>query len=229
MISIVLADDHHIVRQGLRVLLEGEPDFSVVGEAADGLATVSLVERLRPDILIVDIMMPNLNGLEITRKISELPMQTRVIILSMYNNESYVLEALRNGAVGYVLKCSDGAHLLNAVRAAMAGQRYLSPPLSIDAIIAYEQRAKKASVNTYETLSNREHEVFHLVLEGHTNSEIANRLFISPRTVEIHRANFMRKLNLRNYPDLLRYALERGILPPTKDQPEKSKKEEIEE
>jgi len=215
MIGIVLADDHHVVREGLRVLLQLEPDFSIVGEAADGLETVHLVERLKPDVLVVDMVMPSLNGVEVTRQISQKFLKARVIILSMYADESYVLEALRNGAFGYVLKSSQGVHLVQAVREVAAGRRYLSPPLSDDAIRAYAQKAKGTSLDIYETLTTRERQVLHLAAEGHTNSEIASRLFISPRTVEIHRANLMRKLGLRNYTDLVRYALERGILPQT--------------
>lgn len=218
MIRIVLADDHHIVRQGLRALLELEPDFSIVGEAADGLEAIHQVERLKPDVLIIDLVMPGLNGLEVTRLISQRFPQTRVVILSMYTNESYVLEALRNGAFGYVPKCSEGIHLVQAVREAAAGRRYLSPPLSNEAVNAYAERTKETSVDIYETLTTREREVLHLVAEGHTNAEIAVRLFISPRTVEIHRASMMRKLGLRNYADLVRYALEKGILP-QKDSP----------
>ncbi len=218
MISIVLADDHHIVRQGLRALLELEPDFSIIGEVGDGLETVHLVEHLKPDVLIVDIMMPSLNGLEITRRISQRFPKTRVVILSMYTNESYVLESLKNGAYGYVVKCSEGIHLVQAVREATGGRRYLSPPLSDEAVKAYAEKAKETSMDIYETLTTREREVIQLLAEGYKNGEIAARLFISARTVEIHRANLMRKLGLRNYADLVRYALEKEILP-QKDRP----------
>jgi len=213
MTTIVLADDHHVVRQGLRGLLEAEPDFSVVGETGDGLEVAQLVERLQPDVLLLDLMMPGLNGLEVTRRLSQRSLQTRVVILSMYANEAYVLEALRAGAAAYVLKESTSAELVRAIREAIAGRRYLSPPLSERAIETYVQKAKEAMLDPYETLTNREREVLHLAAEGHTNAKIAARLFISRRTVETHRTNLMRKLGLRTQTDLIRYALQRGILP----------------
>ena len=213
MTTIVLADDHHIVRQGLRVLLEAQPDFQLVGEAGDGLESVQLTERLKPDVLIIDLMMPSLNGLEATRQVSQRSPQTRVVILSMHANEAYVLEALRNGAAGYVLKDSSAADLVHAVREVVAGRRYLSSPLSERAIAAYIQKASDVALDPYEMLTNREREVLHLAAEGYTNAEIADQLSISPRTAETHRANLMHKLGLRTHTDLIRYALRRGILP----------------
>jgi two-component system response regulator NreC len=213
MTTIVLADDHHVVRQGLRSLLEAEPDFSVIGETGDGLEVTQLVERLRPHVLVLDLMMPGLNGLEVTRQVSQRSPQTRVVILSMHANEAYVLEALRAGAAAYILKESTADELVRAVREAVAGRRYLSPPLSERAIETYMQKAESAALDSYETLTAREREVLHLVAEGHTNAEIADRLFISRRTVETHRANLMRKLGLRSQTDLISYALRRGLLP----------------
>jgi two-component system response regulator NreC len=213
-IRIVLADDHHVVREGLRALLETEPDFSIVGEAADGLATVDLVERLKPDVLVADLMMPSLSGLEVARQVTLRSPTTRVVILSMYANEPYVLEALRNGAAGYVLKDSTGADLVQAVRQVLTGDRYLSPPLSARAIEAYVQKAEAGSLDIYEMLTTREREILHLAAQGCGNADVATRLSISPRTAETHRANMMRKLGLRTQIDLIRYALRRGILPP---------------
>lgn len=213
-IRIVLADDHHVVREGLRALLETEPDFSIVGEAADGLAAVDLVERLKPDVLVADLMMPSLSGLEVARQVALRSPTTRVVILSMYANEPYVLEALRNGAMGYVLKDSTGADLVQAVRQVLTGDRYLSPPLSARAIEAYVQKAEAGSLDIYETLTTREREILHLAAQGCSNAEVATRMSISPRTAETHRANMMRKLGLRTQIDLVRYALRRGILPP---------------
>jgi two-component system response regulator NreC len=210
--TIVLADDHHVVRQGLRALLEAEPDFTIVGEAADGLEVASLVERLEPDVLVLDLMMPGLNGLDVVRQVSQRALQTRVVILSMHSNEAYVLEALRNGVAGYVLKESTASDLAQAVREAAAGRRYLSPPLSERAIEAYLHKAEATPLDMYETLTGREREVLHLTAEGYNNSEIAERLCISARTVETHRANIMRKLGLRSQTDLIRYAFKRGIL-----------------
>jgi DNA-binding NarL/FixJ family response regulator len=211
--SIVLADDHHLVRQGLRALLESEPGFSVVGEAADGLDVAGLVERFQPDVLIVDVMMPGLGGLDVTRQVRQRSAHTRVVVLSMYANEAYVLEALRNGASGYVLKDARPADLVQAVRAAVEGRRYLSPPLSEHAIEAYVERAKASTLDAYGTLTAREREVLHLAAEGYSNPEIAARLSISSRTAETHRANLMRKLRLQSQTELVRYALSRGLLP----------------
>ena len=214
MITIVLADDHHVVRQGLRALLEGESGFSVVGEASDGLEVVKLIERLRPNVLLLDLMMPGLSGLEVARQIHQRCPETRTLILSMHANEAYVLEALRNGATGYVLKDASAADLIQAVHEVAAGRRYLSPPLSERAIETYVEKAKAAPPDAYETLTTREREVFQLAAQGLGNPEIASRLGVSPRTVETHRANLMRKLSLHSQTELVRYAMRRGILPP---------------
>ncbi|MFL7794185.1 MAG: response regulator [Anaerolineae bacterium] len=213
MTTILLADDHRIVRQGLRALLEAEPDFSLVGETGDGLEAVQLAERLKPDVIVLDLMMPGINGLEATRRIKNLCQQTHVVILSMHTDEAYVLEALRNGASGYVLKDSSADDLVRAVHEVVADRRYLSPPLSERAIEAYTRKAQETSLDPYEKLTNREREVLHLTAEGHSSTEIAERLSISSRTVETHRANMMRKLNLHSQTDLIRYALKRGIIP----------------
>jgi two-component system response regulator NreC len=212
-VRILLADDHHVVREGLRLLLEAEEEFTVVGEAADGLETIKRTESLRPDIAIVDLMMPGLSGLEVTRQISQRVPRTRIIILSMYGNEAYVLEALRNGAVGYVLKGSLAVDLLQAVREVAAGRHYLGPPLSELAIEAYLDKAKNTMLDPYETLTTREREVLHLAAEGRTNAEIATALGIGSRTVETHRIHLTHKLGLRTRTDLIRYALQRGIVP----------------
>ncbi len=212
-ISILLADDHHVVRQGLRALLEAEPDFHVLGEAADGLEAVQMVERLQPDVLVVDVMMPGLSGLEAVRQVRERFTKTQMVVLSMHANEAYVLQALQNGAMGYVLKDSNASDLVMAVREAYNGRRYLSPPLSDHIINAYVNKSRETTLDIYETLTNREREVLHLAAEGLTNADVASRLGISPRTVEIHRTNMMRKLGLRTEHDLILYALRRGILP----------------
>lgn len=215
--TIVLADDHQVVRQGLRALLEAEPEFAVVGEAADGLEAAEVVERAKPDVLVVDVMMPGLNGLDVAREVRRRSPQTRVVILSMYANEAFVLEALRSGAAGYVLKDAGAAVLFQAVREAAAGRRYLSPPLSERAIEAYVQKAHAEPLDRYETLTARERAVLHLAAEGYGNPQVAERLSIGPRTVETHRANLMRKLKLRSQTDLVRYALQRGIIPMADD------------
>ncbi|MHB8733287.1 MAG: response regulator [bacterium] len=213
-VTIVLADDHHVVRQGLRAVLEAEPLFSILGEAGDGLEAVDLVAKLKPRVLVVDLMMPGLTGLEVTRRVRKESPDTQVVVLSMHQSEPYVLEALRNGAAAYVLKNSQSAHLVQAVREAAAGRRYLSPTLSERAIAAYADRAAADAgpTDAYDTLTSREREVLHLAAEGHSHREIAQRLSISPRTAEVHRANLMRKLDLHNQTDLVRYAIRRGII-----------------
>ena len=213
MIKIVLADDHNIVRQGLRALLEAEADFSVVGEAGDGLEALRLVEQLNPNVLVLDLMMPGLNGLEVARQLNKHPAHPRIVVLSMYSNEAYVLESLVNGASAYVLKDSSSADLVHAVREVAAGRRYLSPPLSDRAIEAYQEKAKAATLDKHESLTTREREVLQLAAEGHTSTEIAARLGISSRTAEAHRSNLMHKLGLHTQADLIRYALRRGIIP----------------
>jgi DNA-binding NarL/FixJ family response regulator len=172
-----------------------------------------LVEKLQPEVLVVDLMIPGLNGLEVTRQVKQRLPQTRVVVLSMHANEPYVLEALKNGASGYVLKDSSGTDLVLAVKQVLGGQRYLSPPLSERAVEAYLQRSQDTAFDPYDALTEREREVLHLAAEGLSNPDIAARLSISPRTVETHRANLMRKLGLKTQTDLIRYALKRGILP----------------
>ena len=214
MTTIALVDDHHVVRQALRALLESEPDFHVIGEAADGLEAIQMVASLQPEILVLDLMMSGMNGLEVTRQVNKRSPETSIVILSMYGNEGYVHEALKAGAKAYVLKESTSKELVRAVREAAVGHRYLSPPLSERAIEAYMRKTEGTMLDPYETLTTREREVLHLVAQGYTNAEIAERLYISRRTVEVHRANMMRKINMHTQADLTRYALQRGVLPP---------------
>lgn len=211
--SIVLADDHYIVRQGLRSLLEGEKDLSVIGEAGGGLEAIKLVESLQPDILVVDLKMADMNGIEVARRIAKSSPRTQVVILSMHADESYVLEALQAQVRAYVLKDSTGSQLLHAIREAAAGHRYLSPPLSEKAIEVYARNAEATALQPHEKLSPRERELLGLLTEGYTNTEIAERLCVSRRTVDAHRANLKRKLGMRSQAQLIRYALEHGILP----------------
>lgn len=212
-LTLVLADDHQIVRQGLRELLKTVPEINLVGETADGLETVRVVEKLRPDLLVLDLMMPSLHGLEVARQVTRRCPETRIVILSMHSNEAYVVEALRAGATAYVLKESSAEDLVKAIQEAAAGRRYLSPPLSEEALGKYVQKAAGTTLDRLNTLTEREREVLQLTAEGLTRTEIAERLFISPRTVESHRANLMRKLNVRNIKELIRYAVERGLVP----------------
>jgi DNA-binding NarL/FixJ family response regulator len=214
MTTIVLADDHPVVRQGLRALLEREPGLSIIGETGDGVEAALLAERLQPDVLVTDMAMPGLNGAEITRQVRHRAPRTQVVILSMHDAEPYVVEALRAGALAYVLKESTAQELVQAVRSVAAGRRYLSAPLSDRAIAAYAQRASEQQLGPLAMLTPREREVLLLVAQGHTNREIAARLVVSQRTVEAHRSNVMAKLGLRNHMDLLRFALENGLVPP---------------
>ena len=214
VITIVIADDHDIVRHGLRLLLAAETKCEIIAEASDGLEAIRLVERLKPNVLIVDLMMPGLTGLEVTRQITQRTPETRVVVLSMHANEAYVIEALKNGAAGYVLKGSTTTDLVQAVRQAAAGQHYLSPPLSERAIATYTSGGEVSIEDPYDSLTTREREVLHLAAQGQNNPGIAARLFVSPRTIEIHRRNMMGKLGLHTQTDLIRYAIRRGILPP---------------
>jgi DNA-binding NarL/FixJ family response regulator len=211
-ITVVLVDDHPVVRRGIRTLLEAEPDFSVVGETGDGLEVQGLVRRLRPNVLIIDLALPGLAGLEVTRRVSKRFPETRVVILSMHDDESYVLQALRNGALGYVLKGADPEEVVLAVRQAAAGHRSLSRSLSARPLAASTGNLA-ATATRYDTLTDREREVLHLVMEGLRNADVGRRLAISPRTVEVHRAAVMRKLGVKNLAALVRYAIRSGLLP----------------
>jgi len=212
-VTIIVTANHNIFRQGLRLLLEGQEDFRVIAEATAGLEASQLVQVLRPNVLVVDFMMSDLSGLEVTRQIRRHSPATHVVMLSVYSDDAYVLGALHSGVFAYVLKESSSASLFQAVREANAGRRYLSPPLPEHLIQTYLSNPPEAPMAPYETLTPREREVLHLASRGLTNREIATTLFISPRTVETHRANLMRKLNLRTQADLIRYALQHGILP----------------
>jgi two-component system response regulator NreC len=212
-VTVLLADDHPIVRQGLRHLLEAEPDLKIIGEASDGLQAVQLTEKFKPNVLIVDIMMPDLNGLEVLRQVKDRSPATCSIVLSMQSADVYVVEALKAGALGYVLKETGPSELVNAVQQVIGGKRYLSPRLSERLIDVLLQTTEELTLDPYETLTNREREVLQMAAEGMTTSAIAKRLSISPRTAELHRGRMMDKLGLNNQTELIRYALKRGILP----------------
>jgi DNA-binding NarL/FixJ family response regulator len=204
------------VRQGLRTLLDEQKDIHVVGEAADGPEATQIVERLQPDVLVVDIMMGGMNGIEVTQRVRKLSPKTCVVVLSMHADEGYVLEAFRAGAKGYVLKDSIADDLLHAIREAMLGRRYLSHPLSEDVIEGYLQKQAGAALKPHEGLTAREREVLHMLVQGLSNAEIAARLSVSRRTVEVHRAHVMHKLGLHNQVQLLSYAIQAGIISPGK-------------
>jgi two-component system, NarL family, response regulator NreC len=211
-VSVLLADDHPFVRRGLRSLLETEPGISVVGEAEDGVQVVQLAERLRPNVVIVDLMMPNLNGLEVIKEMQHRSPGTRAIVLSMQKADPYVVEAFRAGAIGYVLKDSAPGEVLQAIRQAILGTRYLSPQLPERLISGLCESPGTRQSDSYETLTDREREVFQMASEGRTAAEIASILSISPRTAELHRSRMMDKLGLRNQTELVRYAVRRGLL-----------------
>jgi two-component system, NarL family, response regulator NreC len=211
-VTILLVDDHPIVRQGLRHLLEGEPEFKVLGEAGDGVEALLLAERLKPNILVVDMMMPGLNGLEVLRQVKHISPGTRTIVLSMQSADAYVIEALKHGAAGYVLKETGPSELVNAVREVIHGNQYLSAKLS-ERLQASGRRIMDIPSDVYETLTAREREILQMTAEGRTSQEIGDKLIISPRTVEVHRSNLMNKLGIKNQADLIRFAIKRGILP----------------
>lgn len=211
-VRIVLADDHPIVRQGMRHLLETQKDLEIIGEAEDGLQTVRLVDELKPDILIVDMMMPGLNGLEALRQVKKLAPKTHVIILSMQSADSYVLEAVKGGASGYILKETGPSELIQAIHKVIAGETFLSPKLSERLSAGFVESGDDTLRDPYELLTTREREILQMAAEGMSSTEMGEKLVISPRTVETHRSRLMRKLGLRNQTELVRYALQRGIL-----------------
>ena len=214
VITVVLAEDHQVVRQGLKTLLESEPDLRVVAEAADGIEAAELAERMKPSLLLLDLMLPSLSGIDVARRVTKRSPQTKVVVLSMQSNEEHVVAALRSGASAYVTKKSSGAEVLRAIREVLAGRRYLSAPFASLASAASPEgvAGQFSGSDPYETLTNREREVLHLAAEGHSNAEIGARLKISPRTVETHRAKATHKLGLRGQTDLVLYAVQRGLL-----------------
>lgn len=208
----MLADDHPIVRQGLRHLLDSNPEFHVVGEAGDGLEAIHLIETLKPNVLVVDMMMPGLNGLEVLRQLKKLSPTTRSIVLSMQSANAYVVEALKLGADGYILKETGPSELVNAIYAVIQGNRYISEKLA-ERLEGTGRQANEAPLDTYQTLTAREREILQLMAEGKSSAEIGEKLVISPRTVEVHRSKVMKKLALHNMAEVIKYAIKRGILP----------------
>ncbi len=212
MIRVILADDHHLVRQGMRALLEKANDIEILAEVENGQEAVKLTKDLVPDVLIMDINMPRLSGIQAAEKISRFELPTQVVILSMHSDKSLVRQALRNGVRGYLLKRSVIEELLLAIRAAQRGELYLSPAVSN--YITADFLAGKIDPDTraYDQLSTREREVLKLVAEGHTNKSIAQEMDISVKTVEKHRANVMSKLNVQDLTGLVRIALKQGLI-----------------
>ncbi|HEY1791850.1 MAG TPA: response regulator transcription factor [Opitutaceae bacterium] len=213
MTTVLIADDHEIVRRGVRDLLESDGSFRILGDFSDGLSAAQAAEKLKPDILIMDLHMPRLGGLEVLKQVRVSSPKTRVIVLTMHSDEPYVIEALRSGAAAYVLKGSEAAEITNALREVLAGRRYLSSPLSEWAIRVLTDRGGDES-DPLSRLSRREMEVLQLAVEGLSAGEIAEKLFISARTCETHRANLMAKLGLQTQTELVKFAIRKGLIQP---------------
>lgn len=209
-IRVLLADDHAVMRDGLKALLEAAPDIRVVGEAADGRTAVRRVSELKPDVVIMDISMPELNGIEAARLMRERYPDTRVVVLSMHSNTEHVYRALEAGALGYMLKESAGTEVVAAVRSVHAGHRYLSPSLAAAALEAGEP-TRRAS--PFERLSTRERQVLQLVVEGKSSAEIAGIVHLSPKSVDTYRSRVMKKLGVGDLPALIKLAIQHGITP----------------
>jgi two-component system, NarL family, response regulator NreC len=213
VIRIVLADDHVVMRSGLRLLLERQPNFAVVGEAANGRETVELCEKLNPNVVVLDIAMPQLNGIEAARQISAKLPQIAIVVLSMHSDESYVLRALKSGAKAYLLKDSAESDLIGAIRAVNEGKAFFSPAISKMLVDDYVRRLEQRGVeDSYELLTTREREILQLLAEGKSNKEVATILSLSLYTVETHRGNILQKLNLHSVPELILYAVRKGVI-----------------
>jgi DNA-binding NarL/FixJ family response regulator len=213
MTTAILADDHEIVRRGLRGILESEGSCRIVAEASDGLSAAQLVEKHKPQILVLDLNMPRLHGIEVLRQTRVSSPNTRVIVLSMHSDEPYVIESLRAGAMAYILKGSESQEILQALKEVLAGRRFLSATLSEWAINALVSKPADES-DPLHSLTQRERMVVQLAAEGNNNTEIAEKLFISPRTAETHRTNLLRKLGLHTQTDLVRFAIRKGLIQP---------------
>jgi len=212
-IRIVLADDHQLFRKGLRALLEQQADLTVVAEARDGREAVAAVQSLKPDVLVIDIGMQNLNGIEAARQLTDSHLGTAIVILSMHSDESYVLRALKAGAKGYLLKDSAEDDLIRAIHAVTNGKSFFSPAVSKVLLDDYMRKLQKLGAeDPYDLLTPREREILQLVVEGKSNKDVANMLNLSVYTVETHRSNIMEKLNLKGVPELMLYAVRKGII-----------------
>jgi DNA-binding NarL/FixJ family response regulator len=211
-IRVLLADDHTILRDGIRALIEDEPDMVVVGEAEDGRSAVRMAAQLKPDVVLMDIAMPLLNGLEATLKIHRDYPEVKVLILTMHENEEYIRRVLATGAMGYILKDAAARDLLSAIRSVSQNQAVLSPAITRLVIEDYLRWGDLQSNHTSSKLSPREREVLQLIAEGYTNKEIAKILNISIKTVQAHRANMMKKLDLHDRGDLIKYAIQKKII-----------------
>jgi two-component system response regulator NreC len=212
-IRILLADDHNVMRDGLRLLLERQPGFAVVGEASDGRQVVALAEEHRPDVVVMDIAMPNLNGIEAARRIVAHHPKVAIAILSMHFDESYVIRSLKAGARAYLLKDSAKADLIQAIQAISQGKSFFSPRISSILKEDYMRlMADRGAEDSYDLLTTREREILQLIAEGKSNKEVAAQLYLSLYTVETHRTHILQKLNLHSVPELILYAVRKGII-----------------
>jgi DNA-binding NarL/FixJ family response regulator len=211
-ITVLVAEDHTIVRKGICSLIDGKADIRVIGEAEDGREAIEKTEALTPDVVLMDITMPRLNGLEATRQIKKRLPQVKILALTMYTNEEYILQVIQAGASGYVVKQAAPAELISAIHAVYRGDSFLSPAISKTIIDEYLKHTAPNAPAEHEKLTDREREVLQLIAEGHSNREIADKLRVSIKTVGVHRTNLMEKLGCHNVTDLVKYALRKGII-----------------
>jgi len=211
-IKVVVADDHTILRQGIKALLDNQEGIEVVGEAKDGREAIKTIEELLPDVILMDIAMPGLNGLEATRRIKKKFPKTKVVVLTMHANEEYIFQILNAGADGYLVKETAFQDLISAINAVHKGEAFMSPSISKKVMTDYIQRAQGEEKVGFDTLTTREREILQLVAEGNSNKKIAEALFISPKTVETHRAHIMDKLNIHDRAGLIKYAIRKGMI-----------------
>ena len=213
-VRVFIADDHAVVRDGLRHILEAEKNITVIGDAADGRRAVREVKKLNPDVVVMDIAMPELNGIEATRQIVQHNSNIKMVILSMHSDSEHIFRALEAGAKGYVLKESAGQEVVRAVRSVSTGGRYLSSKIMETAIEDYIRQRRGAGTETpLDLLSPREREILHLVVEGKSSAQIAEALFLSRKTIETYRSRLMRKLGIKDIPTLVKFAIQQGLIP----------------